>query len=81
MKVNYPAYFRDLGFSQPLVKEDGSYDQEAIGAQIEQIQEGWKDKYPEMKFRTDRLKWDSNVAFNQSFTNEVESLNMETPTR
>lgn len=81
MKVNYPGFFRDLGFTQSFTKEDGNYDQEAITAELTRIQEAWQEKYPEMKFRTDRLKWDSNVAFNQSFTNEVESLNMESPNR
>lgn len=77
MKINYPGFFRDLGFTKSFMKEDGNYDQETIGAELTRIQEAWNDKYPEMKFRTDRLKWDSNVVFNQSFTNEVESLNME----
>lgn len=81
MKVNYPGFFRDLHFTQSFTKEDGNYDQETITAELTRIQEAWQEKYPEMKFRTDRLKWESNVAFNQSFTNEVESLNMESPNR
>ena len=39
--------------------------------------EKWKEKYPEMKFNTEKLKFDNHVAFNQSFTNEVEYLNLE----
>lgn len=81
MKINYPGFFRDLGFTKNYMKEDGNYDQEAIGAELTRIQEAWNDKYPDMKFRTDRLKWESNVLFNQSFTNEVESLNMESVNR
>jgi hypothetical protein len=78
MQINYPGYFTDLGFSLNFInKEDGTYNQEAITAGITRIQDAWKDKYPEMKFRTDRLKWDNAVMFNQSFTNEIESLNME----
>lgn len=78
MQVNYPGFFNDLHFNLGFSKEDGTYNQEAITAAINRIEEAWKGKYPEMKFRTDRLKWDNAVVFNQSFTNEIESLNMET---
>lgn len=81
MMVNYPGFFKDLGFTKTFIKEEGHYDQDAITTEISRIQEAWKEKYPEMKFRTDRLRWDDAVAFNQSFTNEIESLNMETPNR
>lgn len=78
MQVSYSGYFNDLGYNIKFTNEDGTYNQEAITAEIARIQEAWKGKYGEMKFRTDRLKWDNAVAFNQSFTNEIESLNMET---
>lgn len=77
MMINYPGYFKDLGFTKTFIKEDGTYNQEAITAEIIRVQEAWAEKYPEMKFRTDRLRWDNAVTFNQSFTNEIESLNME----
>ena len=35
-------------------------------------------KYPELKFDTEKLKYDNPVAFNQTFTTEVEYLNLET---
>jgi hypothetical protein len=81
MMINYSGFFKDLHFSKTFIKEDGTYDQEAIVAEVSRIQEAWQEKYPEMKFNTERLRWDSAMAFNQSFTNEVESLNMETASK
>ena len=79
MMVNYGDYFKELGFKDeyynPATKE---YNQEAITGKIKEIQERWKVKYPELDFKTDKLKFDSKVAFNQSFTTEVEYLNLET---
>jgi hypothetical protein len=79
MMVNYGDYFKELGFKDeyynPATKE---YNQEAIINKIKEIQERWKVKYPELDFKTDKLKFESKVAFNQSFTTEVEYLNLET---
>ena len=37
----------------------------------------WKEKYPELKFDVEKLKYDNAVTFNQTFTTEVEYLNLE----
>lgn len=79
MMVNYPDYFTDLGFKEVYYnKEKEEFNKEAIIAKIESIQQAWKEKYPEMSFKTDKLKFDNILAFNQSFTAEVEYLNMDT---
>ncbi len=79
MMINYPDFFTELGFKKQYYnKEANQFDQEAIIATINEIQKAWKEKYPEMKFNTDRLKFENLVSFNQSFTNEIEALNMET---
>ncbi|MBA2745968.1 MAG: hypothetical protein H0U44_07080 [Flavisolibacter sp.] len=79
MRVNYSDYFSDLGFKENYFnKSANTYNKEAITLNIEEIQSRWKGKYPELKFKTDKLKFDNEVAFNQSFTSEVESLNLET---
>ncbi|HVG11572.1 MAG TPA: hypothetical protein VM843_01155, partial [Flavisolibacter sp.] len=79
MMVNYPEYFKELGFKTVYYnRQTGEYNKEAIIASIEGIQEAWKTKYPELKMRTENLKFEDRVSFNQSFTNEVEFLNLET---
>jgi hypothetical protein len=79
MMVNYPDFFKDLGYKKQYYnKEANEFNQEAIIAVINEIQEAWQEKYTEMKFKTDKLKFENLVSFNQSFTNEIEALNMET---
>jgi hypothetical protein len=79
MMVNYPDFFKELGFKtwyyNPETKE---FNKEAITKSIESIQEHWKPKYPDFKFAIDKLKFDDMVSFNQSFTSEIEFLNLET---
>lgn len=79
MMVNYPDFFKDLGFKKQYYnKETNEFKQDDIIATINEIQKVWQEKYTEMKFKTDKLNFDSLVSFNQSFTNEIEALNMET---
>jgi hypothetical protein len=79
MHVNYGNYFRELGFKNGLYNEDTrEYDKDAIISRIKSIEQKWKNKYPEFDFKTDKLKFENKVAFNQSFTTEVEYLNLET---
>lgn len=79
MQANYGNYFNELGFKNAFYNSETSeYDKEAIVSKIKSIEEKWKAKYPELDFKTDKLKFDNRVAFNQSFTTEVEYLNLET---
>ena len=79
MMINYADYFKDLGVKDVYYDmEKGEYSQEKITAGINAIIEKWKAKYPELKFDTAKLKYDNPVAFNQTFTTEVEYLNLET---
>lgn len=79
MMVNYSDYFTDLGYKDEYYnKETEQYNNEAIIKKIEEIEERWREKYPEMKLKTDKLKFENPVAFNQSFTTEIEYLNLET---
>lgn len=79
MLVNYGDYFKELGFKDqlynPVTKE---YDKESIIQKIKSIEERWKVKYPELEFKTDKLKFENKVSFNQSYTTEIEYLNLET---
>ena len=79
MMVNYSGYFKELGFRDEFYDaETKQYNREAIIEKIKFICAKWKDKYPELDLKTDKLKFENNVAFNQSFTTEVEYLNLET---
>jgi hypothetical protein len=79
MMVNYPDFFKELGFKTTYYNtETKTFDQEAIIKSIESIQEHWRAKYTDMKFATDKLKFDNMMTFNQSFTSEIEFLNLET---
>lgn len=79
MMVNYGDYFRELGFKESYYNEEtGEYNRDAILQRIESIESRWREKYPELKMKTDKLKFDNPAAFNQSFTTEIEYLNLET---
>ena len=68
-----------LGFQDPYFDiEKKEYNKERIKERIDAIAAKWKEKYPELKFNTDKLKYDTAVTFNQTYTAEVEYLNLET---
>jgi len=78
MMVNYPDFFKELGFKTSYYNSDTKeFNKEAITQSIESIQEHWKPKYPDFKFPVDKLKFDDMVSFNQTFTSEIEFLNLE----
>jgi len=78
MMVNYSDYFRDLGFPDLYYnRETNEFQKEAIIEKIRSICTKWNSKYPELDFKTEKLKFDSNLSFNQSFTTEIEYLNLE----
>jgi hypothetical protein len=79
MMINYPDYFKELGYKDELYNaENGQYNKEVIIARIEDIESRWKEKYPELKYKTEKLRFDNAVAFNQTFSTEIEFLNLET---
>ena len=79
MMVNYPGYFKELGFRESFYnRTTNEFDKEAIIERIKTVCARWKEKYPELDFKTEKLKFENNLAFNQSFTTEVEYLNLET---
>jgi hypothetical protein len=78
MMVNYPDFFSELGYSREYYSlEKKQFNQSAIIEKIQSIEAGWKEKYPTINFKTEKLKFDDIVSFNQSFTTEVEYLNLE----
>jgi hypothetical protein len=79
MRINYGDYFSDLGYKESFYnKETKEYNKEGIFQKIEEIENRWREKYPEFKFKTDKLRFENPFSFNQSYTAEIESLNLET---
>lgn len=78
MMINYSDYFEALGFKEKLYDPvHNRFAQSIIIERIIQIQAKWKEKYPNMNFRTESLSFADLLGFNLSFTNEIEFLNME----
>ncbi|MFY7839840.1 MAG: hypothetical protein ACOVP7_06165 [Lacibacter sp.] len=78
MKVSYAAFFRDLGFSPVLYNNStGEFNVHVIEMEIENIINSWKEKYPQLAFKTENLKYDSLLSFTHSFTSEMEFVNTE----
>lgn len=78
MMINYSDYFEALGFKEKLYDPvHNRFAQSIIIERILQIQAKWKEKYPNMNFRTESLSFADLLGFNLSFTNEIEFLNME----
>lgn len=79
MMVNYQDYFKELGFNKEYFNaEKNELNQQAIVEKVQSIEASWKEKYPNFSLKTDKLKFENIVSFNQSFTTEVEYLNLET---
>jgi hypothetical protein len=77
MQVNYPEYFKTLGYAQALyMPVANKFDQELITTRIRQIQNQWRQKYPLMNFNVAQLSFTSLQKFNHSFTTQIELLNM-----
>lgn len=78
MMVNYPDYFKSLGFKKQLYHTGtGKFDAGEIIDAIKEIQYRWKEKYPLLEFKTQNLRFDNLVNFNLTYTNEMEFLNTD----
>lgn len=78
MMVNYADYFIALGFSDPYYDSaTNKFSSEAIIERINQIISNWVTKYPKLAIKTDNLKFDNMVNFNQSLSAEMEYLNFD----
>jgi hypothetical protein len=76
--VNYSEYFAALGFKRLYYDTSNKkLNEEGIKERIEEIEEQWKPKYPHFQFKFDSLKFTSLIAFDLSFTNGLEGLNLE----
>jgi len=78
MEVNYPGYFHALGFHGQLFDPaSNQFENEEIEEKIGEIITEWKEKYPNLQWKAQQLRYDDILSFNQSFLNEIQSLNFE----
>lgn len=78
MKVSYSDFFRDLGFTEELYNsKTQQFNTELIVQRINGIISTWREKYTQLNFKTENLKYDSLLSFTLSFTAEIEFINIE----
>jgi hypothetical protein len=78
MEVNYPGYFHALGFHGQLFDPaSNQFEKEEIEEEIGDIISEWKEKYPNLEWKTQNLRYDHILSFNQSFLAEIQTLNFE----
>jgi hypothetical protein len=78
MRVNYGEYFLALGFKEVYYDPfKNSFKEDAIIDRIRSIQNYWRGKYPNADFNVQNLNFENLVTFDQSFTEQLEYLNME----
>jgi hypothetical protein len=78
MQVNYSDYFQALGYTDTWFDPaKNQFNSQGIIERIILIQNKWKGKYPNLDFKTQNLRFDNLVNFDQTFTTEIEFLNME----
>jgi len=78
MQVNYGDYFEALGFtSRYYDAASNRFNDDDISERIEEIIGAWKAKYPKLQFKTESLKFDNLINFNNSFSTEIGLLNFD----
>ncbi len=78
MRIRYSNFFRELGYTEELYNSGTQmFYKEQIETLIKAIVESWKNKFPQINFKTENLKYDSLLSFTHSFTAEVEFVNTE----
>ena len=78
MRINYPDYFNALGLKDGFYNaENKTFNQAAINNHINKILEAWKEKYPKMVFNTANLSYLNLLSFNETFTQQIQNLNLE----
>lgn len=76
LNITNQDYFTALGVGEQLYDEtSGKLNENAIRAKINQVIKNGNELYPDLKFNTDNLKFDSVVNFLRSFIEEMKTLN------
>lgn len=78
MMINHDDYFKALGFNHDYYDPaENKFNKEAIEDRIDEIENNWKPKYPGMSINKEKIRYDSLLQFNLSFTKRLEELNMD----
>ena len=78
MQVNYPMYFKALGFANLLYDPaSNQFEQSEIESAISKIIGNWKEKYPHLAWKEQNLRYDNIINFNLSFLAEIQGLNFD----
>jgi hypothetical protein len=78
MRVNYPMYFKALGFANLLYDPaSNQFEQSEIESAISKIIGNWKEKYPHLALKEQNLRYDNIINFNLSFLAEIQGLNFD----
>ena len=78
MEINYPVYFLALGFHGQLYDPaSNQFEREEIEEKISEIITEWKEKYPNLVWSPQHIRYDHILSFNQSFLNEIQILNFD----
>lgn len=79
MRVCYSDFFKELGFKEELYNSHSKkFNKELIEQNISKTINQWKEKYQQIGFKVENLKYDSLSGFTQSLTAEIEFVNTET---
>ncbi|MGJ7031051.1 hypothetical protein [Niabella hirudinis] len=80
MEVNYPSFFKALGYNEPYFDTaTNRFKEDAVIKYIRNVEGQWRERYPYMSFGTEALNFSGLTAFNNSFTTQIEKLNMDIP--
>jgi hypothetical protein len=79
MAVLYPGYFSDLGMKGKLYDPaKQQFNKSAIEKAVDEALKKYKDKYQDMRWDYNRIKYDSLYDFGISFSEQMANLNMDT---
>jgi len=79
MQVNYPEYFKAMGFSEEYYERtNNKFRKDEIEEEIEYIINRWRPKYPKLDLNGSSLRYDNLILFNQTFLVEIQQMNFET---
>ena len=79
LNITTQDYFNEMGFTEKYYDDSTKkFNEELIKGAVEGIIKAGAPQYPELKFKTENLKFDSMLNFLKSFMNEILSLNYNT---
>ena len=79
LAVLHSEYFAEIGMKELLYdKEKDTFNEEAIKIAIDQALDKFSDKYKDMNWNHDRVKYTNLFEFGTSFADQMSRLNLET---